>query len=238
MKIVFSKVIVLVKNLFWFLIRTSNIARKTKFYSSRRPEKMVFPKKSWWNMIFLVLSGKMIFLFSKNMILPLDGKWKMIFLKKKYTEIWYFLQMFWKDGLFKRDYYAGLWSLLYYLERWYFFPKTWYFFLGQEARDDLSQEIHGNMIFPVYTYGCYKRGVTPLCQKKSKMVLSRKRDLKVVDVLDWHPRKGSSNSLYFHGDLYERFHVFLSCEKTENSIYRSEVWLLLQFIRLEIFYNE
>ena len=159
----------------------------------------------------------------------------MIF-SKKYTEIWYFFKrsekmvfsksalghdlscITWKDGIF--------------------FPKTWYFFLRRKVRDDLSQEIHGNMIFSVYTYGCYKRGATPLCQKISKMVLSRKRNLKVVDVLDWHPRKGSSNSLYFHGDLYERFHVFLSCEKTENSIYRSEVWLLLQFIRLEIFYNE
>ena len=182
--------------------------------------------------------GKNDISFFRKYDLTLRRKMKDDLCQKKYTEIWYFLQMFWKDGLFKRDYYAGVWSLLYYLERWYFFPKTWYFFLGQEARDDLSQEIHGNMIFPVYTYGCYKRGVTPLCQKKSKMVLSRKRDLKVVDVLDWHPRKGSSNSLYFHGDLYERFHVFLSCEKTENSIYRSEVWLLLQFIRLEIFYNE
>ena len=174
MKIVFSKLIVLVKNLFWFLIRTSNIARKTKFYFSRRPGKMVFPKKSWWNMIFLVLSGKMTFLFSKNMILPLDGKWKMIFVKKKYTEIWYFLQMFRKDGLFKRDYYAGVWSLLYYLERWYFFPKTWYFFLGRKVRGKLFQEIHGNMKFYVYTYRCYKRGAMLLCQKKSNMILYRK----------------------------------------------------------------
>ena len=29
----------------------------------------------------------------------------------------------------------------------FFFPKTQYFFLGQEASDDLSQEIHGNMIY-------------------------------------------------------------------------------------------
>ena len=34
-------------------------------------------------MIFLVLSGKVIFLFPENMILTPDGKWKMIFLKKK-----------------------------------------------------------------------------------------------------------------------------------------------------------
>ena len=47
-------------------------ARKTIFSFSRRPEKMVFPKK----MIFLVLLGKMIFLFPENMILHLRRKMK------------------------------------------------------------------------------------------------------------------------------------------------------------------
>ena len=40
-------------------------ARKTIFSFSRRPEKMIFPKRFPWNMIFLVLSGKMIFFFPK-----------------------------------------------------------------------------------------------------------------------------------------------------------------------------
>ena len=39
-------------------------------------EKMVFPKKLRWNMIFLVLSGDMIFLFPENMILQLGRKMK------------------------------------------------------------------------------------------------------------------------------------------------------------------
>ena len=51
-------------------------ARKTIFSFSRRPEKMVFPKKSRWNMIFLVLSGKIMFLFPENMILHLSRKMK------------------------------------------------------------------------------------------------------------------------------------------------------------------
>ena len=37
---------------------------------------MVFSKKSCWNMIFLVLSGKMIFPFPENMILHLRRKMK------------------------------------------------------------------------------------------------------------------------------------------------------------------
>ena len=44
------------------------------FSFSRRPEKMVFPKKSSWNKIFLVLSGKMIFILPDNMILPFRRK--------------------------------------------------------------------------------------------------------------------------------------------------------------------
>ena len=69
----------------------------------------------------------------------------------------------WKDGIFS--------------ENMIFFP-------GQKVRGGLSQEIHGNMTFSVYTYGCYKRSATPLCQKKSKMVLSRKNTPKG----DWRSR--------------------------------------------------
>ena len=75
--------------------------------------------------------GKDDISFSWKYDLTPDGKWRMIFLKK-YTEIWYFLQMFWKDGLFEKDR-AGIWSFLYYLERWGFFPpKTGYFFPGRK----------------------------------------------------------------------------------------------------------
>ena len=41
-----------------------------------RPEKMVFLKKLCWNIIFLALLGKMIFLFPENMILYLRRKMK------------------------------------------------------------------------------------------------------------------------------------------------------------------
>ena len=98
-----------------------------------------------------------------------------------------------------------------------FFPKTWYFFLGQEASDDLSQEIHGNMIFSVYTCGCYKPGVTLPSQKNQGWPYPTKIHLKVIDVLDWHPGKSSSNSFYLHRDLYGRFHVMLSREKNQET---------------------
>ena len=107
---------------------------------------MFFPIKLRWNMIFLALFGKIIFLFPENMILHLRRKMKDDLSQKKYTEIWYFFQTFWKDSLFKKGC-TGTRSFSYYLERWYFFPENTIFFLGQEVRDDPSQEIHGNMIF-------------------------------------------------------------------------------------------
>ena len=80
---------------------------------------------------FLYYRERWYFFSPKIWSYTLDGKWKMIFLKK-YTEIWYFLQTFWKDGLSKKGR-AGTWSFLYYLERWHFFPKNMIFFPWAES---------------------------------------------------------------------------------------------------------
>ena len=52
--------------------------------------KMVFPKTLHWDMIFLVLWGKMIFLFPGNIILFLRRKMKDHISQKKYMEISFF----------------------------------------------------------------------------------------------------------------------------------------------------
>ena len=99
-------------------------------------------------------------------------------------------------------------------------------------KDDFSQEIHGDMIFSVYMYKCYKYDITLLQEKKkSKMIFSPKNTL----TADWHSRshsrKSSKDFLYFYGDLHRRFHILLSSEKKSgNLIYRIEFWLILQFI--------
>ena len=54
------------------------------------PEEMVFSKRLRWNMIFLVLSGKMVFFSQKHDIFSLEGKRTIIFLKN-YIEKLYFL---------------------------------------------------------------------------------------------------------------------------------------------------
>ena len=69
------KIVPLIKVLFVEISQNST-ARKTIFSFSGRPEKMLFPKILRWNIIFLVLSGKMIFLFPENMILHVGRKMK------------------------------------------------------------------------------------------------------------------------------------------------------------------
>ena len=126
---------------------------------------------------------------------------------------------------------TGIWSFFVVLsgKMIFLFPENMNLFLRRKMKDDLSQEIHGNMIFSrniyIYIY-CYKYDIT-LLQNKSKMTLSRKNTLKG----DWHPRsysrKSSSDSLNFYKDLHRRFHILLSCEKKPgNLVYWIEICLL------------
>ena len=118
----------------------------------------------------------MTFLFPENMILFFRRKTKDDLSKKKYLEIWYFLQMSWKDGLYRKialeyDLSCIIWK------DGIFFQKIWYFFFGRKMKDDFSQEIHGNMIFSVYMHKYYKYDII-LLQKNSKMIFSRKNTFK------------------------------------------------------------
>ena len=94
---------------------------------------------------FLYYRERWYFFFPKIWSYTLDGKWKMIFLKK-YTEIWYFLQAFWKYGLSKRCRGSTWFFFVLSGKMVFFFPKTWFFYPGQKAKDGPSQEIHGNMM--------------------------------------------------------------------------------------------
>ena len=68
---------------------------------------------------------------------------------KKYVEMWwYFLQMFWKDGLFKNC--AGIWSFLYYLERWHFFSENIFFPWKENERWSFSRNTWKHDIFSIY----------------------------------------------------------------------------------------
>ena len=122
-----------------------------------------------------------------------------------------------------------------------FFPKNLIFFLwARNERWPCSRNTWKYYIFCVYVRVLETWCHTRLPKKNQRWSDPTKIHLiKVITVLDWHPRKTSNNSLYFHGDLYRRFHVLLSSKKiTGNLIYSIEIWLLLRFIRLEIFYNK
>ena len=163
----------------------------------------------------------MIFIFSENMILPPDGKWKIIFLKKKKNKKKRNKQKTRKYDIFFQC------------------PEKMVFSKGITLGYDLSCTICKGGIFS-WKHGSFspdEREMTflkkytetwyflfdvfhaPLQKKKKKIKddpIPQKIHLKVIDTLDQHPRKGSSNSLYFHGDLYSRFHILISSEKKEK----------------------
>ena len=82
-------------------------------------EKMFFPKKLHWNMIFLVLSGKTILLHPENMILFFRRKLKDDISQKIHANKIFSSNVL-KRWSFQKNR-AGVWYFLQYLERWYFF---------------------------------------------------------------------------------------------------------------------
>ena len=149
----------------WLL--TCYTARKTIFSFSRRSEKMVFPKKLRWNMIFLVLLGKMTFLFPENMILYLRRKMKDDLSQKNTRKYDIFFKLAQKM-VFRTLFF------MYYLERWYFFPeKMIYFPRAESERQSFSGNIWKYDIFFVHVRVLQTWCHAPLL-KKLKIVLSRK----------------------------------------------------------------
>ena len=105
--------------------------------------------------------------FSKNMILPPRRKMKDDLSQKNTRKYDIFFKCSQKMVFSKRTMPVHDLSCIVSKDS-IFSPKAWYFFLGQKIRDDLSQEIHGGMIFSVYMHRCYGRGALTLCQKKIK----------------------------------------------------------------------
>ena len=97
---------------------------------------------------FLYYQERPCFFFPKIWSYTLNGKWKMIFLKRIHGNM-IFSSTFWKDGLFKKGR-AGTWSFLYYLERWYFFPKNIFFPWAGSERWPFSRNTWKYDIFCVH----------------------------------------------------------------------------------------
>ena len=150
----------------------------------------------------------MIFLFPENMILPLRRKMKDDLSQKNTRKYDIFFKCSEKMVFSKRialiyDLFCTLWK------GDFFSRKRDIFSLDRKwERGDLSQEIHGKMTCSIW--------YVPR-QLPKKWSYTAKIHLKVIDILDPHPRKSSSSSLYFHGDLYRGFHILLSNEKKQET---------------------
>ena len=135
------------------------------FYFSKCSEELVFTKKSRWNVIFLVLSGKMLFLFTENMILIIGQKMKDDLSQKNTWEYDNFFKCSEKMVFSKKS----LWNMILLIlsgKVVFFYPKIWYFFFRRKIEDDLSQEMHANTIFSVYMYKCYIYDITLLLKRQ------------------------------------------------------------------------
>ena len=100
---------------------------KTIFSFSKCSEKIIFPKKSHWNMIFLVSSGKMTFFPPENMILFFRRKIKDDLSQKNAWKYDIFFKCSGKMVFPKKLH----WNIVFFTS-WgkmaFFPPKIWYFF--------------------------------------------------------------------------------------------------------------
>ena len=186
-------------------------------------------------MIFLVLSGKMIFLFPENIILFFRRKMKDD-LSQKNT---------WKYDIFfkcseKMVFPKNIALNIIWKDYTFFTQKYDIFSLDEKWKMIFLQKYREMWFFCIYVQMLQIR-YYPSAKKIQRRSSHEKIHLKVIDILDWHSRKNSNDSLYFYGDLHRRFYISLSSEKKQKQKNKTkkpqETWLL-QFIWLEVFYNE
>ena len=145
-------------------------------------------------MTFLVLSGKIMFLFPENMILHLRRKMKDDLSEnntRKY-EIFFKLSekmIFSKRAVLGHDLSSIIWK------NEVFSQKHDIFSLGRKCQMTFLKKY-----IEIWYFLCTRTGVTDVVSRHSAKKNQRwsyptKIHLKVIDVLDWHPRKNSSNSL-------------------------------------------
>ena len=133
-----------------------------------------FPKKNCagiWS--FLYYLARSCFFLWKRWSYALDGKWKIIFLKKNTRKYDIFVK-FPEEKVFSKRAIAGH-GLSYYLKRWYFFPqKPDIFSVGTKWEMTLLKKYMEILYFLCIRTGVRNVVSHPPAKKKSKMVLSHK----------------------------------------------------------------
>ena len=176
-----------------------------------------FQKKLHWNMIFLLLSGKIIFLFPENMILYLRRKMKDDLSQKNTQKYDIFFKLSEKMVFPKRAAPAHDPSCIIWKYGVFFSRKHDVFSLGRKW-----EAVFLRKYMDIWRFLCTRTGVTnvvphPSVKKNQRLSYPAKIHLKVIDALDWHSRKSSGNSACFHGNLYRRFHALLSSQEKQES---------------------
>ena len=134
-----------------------NTARKTIFSFSKCSERMVFPRNSRWNMITLVLSGKLIFLFPENIFLFFRRKMKDDISQKNTWKCDIFFKcsekmVFPKKIALEHDLSCFIiWKMI------FLFSENIVLFFRRKMKDDLSQKSTWKYIF----FKCSEKMVFP-----------------------------------------------------------------------------
>ena len=190
-------------------------------------------------MIFLVLLGKILFLFPENMILHLKQKMEDDFSENNTRKYDIFFKLSEKMVFSKRAVLGHDLSCIIWKDE-VFSPKHDIFSLGRKWEMTFLKKY-----IEIWYFLCTRTGVTDVESRHS----AKKIKAGLI------PQKYTYRWLTFQIDILERAPVILcsvlswrplqafSCITLEwknpgNLIYRIEIWLLLQFIGLEIFYND
>ena len=146
-------------------------------------------------MIFLVLSGKMIFLFPENMILFFRHKRKDDISQKNVCKNDIFFKcMFWKDGLSKKfapehDLFCNICK-----DGISLFQKLWYLFFRRKLKEDYLYQKRVEIWYFLYICVGVKSMTLSSWQKKTRIPLPRKNTPRVdisgiTEKYDVHPGK-------------------------------------------------
>ena len=120
-----------------------------------------------------------------------------------------------------------------------FFLENIMFFSLDEKWKMIFLKKHMEIWFFLYIYINVTNMTLPFCKKDQRWSSSEKIHLKVIDILD-RILERVATLLCTSMETFSciAFHWKKKQKKTGNLIYRMEIWLLLKFIWLEIFYNE
>ena len=113
-------------------VRMMTLHGKPYFLFPDALKRWSFQKNCAGTWSFLYYRERWYFLFSKILSYILDGKLKMIFLKKIHGNMIFSSHLLKRWCLSKKGR-GGTWYFLYHLERWYFFPKNIIFFHWAES---------------------------------------------------------------------------------------------------------